>query len=71
MAKDKGLTMITDLTKTETPYVNTVIVGLRRYVKENPQLIDTFLKASSMPRSYAQSLPMKEPSRAFSRSASA
>ena len=44
VAKDKGLAMITDLTKTETPYVNTVIVGLRRYVKENPQLIDTFLR---------------------------
>ena len=44
VAKDKGLTMLTDLTKTETPYVNTVIVGLRRYVKENPQLMETFLK---------------------------
>ena len=44
VAKEKGLSMLTDLTKTDTPYVNTVIVGLRRYVKENPQLIETFLK---------------------------
>ena len=44
VAKDKGLTMLTDLTKTDTPYVNTVIVALRRYVKENPQIIETFLK---------------------------
>jgi NitT/TauT family transport system substrate-binding protein len=44
VAKDKGLTMLTDLTKTDTPYVNTVIVAMRRYVKENPQIIETFLK---------------------------
>lgn len=44
VAKEKGLTMLTDLTKSDTPYVNTVIVSLRRYVKENPQLIETFVK---------------------------
>ena len=44
VAKDKGLTMLTDLTKSDTPYVNTVIVSLRRYVKENPQLVENFLK---------------------------
>ena len=42
--KDKGLNMLTDLTKSETPYVNTVISASRRYVKENPQQVETFLK---------------------------
>jgi NitT/TauT family transport system substrate-binding protein len=45
VAKDKGLVMLTDLTKSDTPYVNTVIVTLRRFVKENPQIVEDFLKA--------------------------
>lgn len=44
LARDKGLNMLTDLTKSETPYVNTVISASRGYVKENPQQIETLLK---------------------------
>ena len=44
LAKDKGLNMLTDLTKSETPYVNTVISASRAYVKENPQQVETLLK---------------------------
>ena len=44
MAKDKGLVMLTDLTKSDTPYVNTVMSAQRRYVRENPQQVETFLK---------------------------
>jgi hypothetical protein len=44
VAKEKGLFMLTDLTKSDTPYVNTVINAQRRYLKENPQQLDTFLK---------------------------
>jgi ABC-type nitrate/sulfonate/bicarbonate transport system substrate-binding protein len=45
-AKDKGLKMLLDLTKIETPYLNTVLVGSRRFAKENPQAIDAFLKGT-------------------------
>ena len=44
--KEKGLTMISDLTKLDTPYLNTVLVASRRYAKENPQIIDSFLKGT-------------------------
>jgi len=44
LAKDKGLNMLTDLTNSDTPYVNTVISASRSYVKENPQQIETLLK---------------------------
>jgi NitT/TauT family transport system substrate-binding protein len=44
VAKDKGLIMLTDLTKSDTPYVNTVMSAQRRYVRENPQQVETFLK---------------------------
>ncbi|HEY2986288.1 MAG TPA: ABC transporter substrate-binding protein [Candidatus Binatia bacterium] len=43
-AKDKGLTLMLDMTKADIPYLNTVIVASRRYVKENPQLLESFLK---------------------------
>jgi ABC-type nitrate/sulfonate/bicarbonate transport system substrate-binding protein len=43
-AKDKGLTMMLDMTKADVPYLNTVIVASRRYAKENPQILDSFLK---------------------------
>jgi NitT/TauT family transport system substrate-binding protein len=43
-AKDKGLTVMSDLTKSDVPYLNTVIVASRKYAKENPQLIESFLK---------------------------
>src|SRR6266576_3279311 len=33
-AKDKGLTVLVDLTKTEVPYLNTVLVASRRFIKE-------------------------------------
>ncbi len=36
--------MLTDLTKSDTPYVNTVMSAQRRYVKENPQHVEKFLK---------------------------
>jgi NitT/TauT family transport system substrate-binding protein len=45
-AKDKGLTVMADLTKAEAPYLNTVIVASRRYVKENPQIMESFLKGT-------------------------
>jgi len=44
VAKDKGLVMLSDLTKSDTPYVNTVISAQRRYVKENSQQVEIFLK---------------------------
>ena len=44
LARDKGLNMLTDLTNSDTPYVNTVISASRSYVKENPQQIETLLK---------------------------
>ena len=44
LAKEKGLNMLTDLTKSETPYVNTVISASRAYVKENSQQVETLLK---------------------------
>jgi ABC-type nitrate/sulfonate/bicarbonate transport system substrate-binding protein len=34
-----------DLTKADVPYLNTVIVASRRYAKENPQLMESFLKS--------------------------
>ena len=43
-AKDKGLTVMSDLMKLDAPYLNTVIVASRRYVKENPQLTEALLK---------------------------
>jgi NitT/TauT family transport system substrate-binding protein len=45
-AKDKGLTVMSDLTKTDAPYLNTVIVASRRYIKENPQVMESFLKGT-------------------------
>jgi len=45
-ARDKGLTVMSDLTKTDAPYLNTVIVASRRYIKENPQVIESFLKGT-------------------------
>jgi NitT/TauT family transport system substrate-binding protein len=42
-ARDKGLTMMADLTKLDAPYLNTVLVASRRYAKENPKLIESFL----------------------------
>ncbi len=44
LAKEKGLNMLTDLTKSDTPYVNTVISASRSYVKENSQQVETLLK---------------------------
>jgi ABC-type nitrate/sulfonate/bicarbonate transport system substrate-binding protein len=45
-ARDKGLTMMTDLTKLDAPYLNTVLVASRRFVKENPQQTEAFLKGT-------------------------
>lgn len=45
-ARDKGLTVMTDLTKLEAPYLNTVLVVSRRYIKENPQQTEAFLKGT-------------------------
>jgi NitT/TauT family transport system substrate-binding protein len=45
-AREKGLTMISDLTKLDVPYLNTVLVTSRRYARENPQIIETFLKGT-------------------------
>ena len=45
-AKDKGLTVLVDLTKTEVPYLNTVLVASRRFIKESPQQVESFLKGT-------------------------
>src|SRR5262244_1131439 len=45
-ARDKGLTVMADLTKAEAPYLNTVIVASRRYVRENPQIVESLLKGT-------------------------
>ena len=45
-ARDRGLTVMTDLTKLEAPYLNTVLVVSRRYIKENPQQTEAFLKGT-------------------------
>ena len=45
-ARDKGLTMMSDLTKLDAPYLNTVLVASRRYIKENPQQTESFLKGT-------------------------
>jgi NitT/TauT family transport system substrate-binding protein len=45
-AKDNGLTMMLDMTKMDVPFANTVVVSSRRFVKENPQLIESFLKGT-------------------------
>ncbi|HET8562268.1 MAG TPA: ABC transporter substrate-binding protein [Candidatus Binatia bacterium] len=43
-AKERGLTIMLDMTKMDVPYANTIIVPSRRFAKENPQTIDSFLK---------------------------
>ena len=45
-AKDKGLTVMLDMTKTDVPYLNTVLVASRRFIKESPQQVEAFLKGS-------------------------
>ena len=45
-AKDKGLTVLADLTKTDIPYLNTVLVASRRFMKESPQQVESFLKGT-------------------------
>jgi len=45
-AKDRGLKMLADLTKVDVPYLNTVLVASRRFAKENPQMIEAFLKGT-------------------------
>ena len=45
-ARDKGLTVMSDLTKLDAPYLNTVIVASRRYARENPRIIESFLKGT-------------------------
>jgi len=45
-AKDKGLTVMLDMTKADVPYLNTVLVATRRFIKESPQQIEAFLKGT-------------------------
>ena len=45
-AKEKGLTMLLDMTKSDVPYLNTVLVASKRFIKESPQTIDGFLKGT-------------------------
>jgi len=45
-AKDKGLKMLADLTKTDVPYLNTVLVVSRRFAKESPLVVEAFLKGT-------------------------
>src|SRR5262245_10632207 len=45
-AKDKGLTVLLDLTQADVPYLNTVLVASKRYIKESPQQVEAFLKGT-------------------------
>src|SRR5262245_20486914 len=45
-AREKGLRLLSDLTKLDAPYLNTVLVASRRYAKENPQIVEAFLKGT-------------------------
>jgi NitT/TauT family transport system substrate-binding protein len=45
-AREKGLRLLSDLTKLDAPYLNTVLVASRRYAKENPQVVEAFLKGT-------------------------
>ena len=45
-AKDQGLTIMLDMTKADVPYLNTIIVASRRYVRENLEVIESFLKGT-------------------------
>ena len=45
-AKEKGLTLMLDMTKMDVSYANTVIVASRRFLRENPQIVDSFLKGT-------------------------
>jgi len=45
-AKEKGLTVLVDLTKADVPYLNTVLVASRRFLKESPQQVESFLKGT-------------------------
>ncbi len=45
-ARDKGLMLMLDLTTAEAPYLNTVLVASRRYIKENSQQTESFLKGT-------------------------
>jgi len=45
-AKEKGLTVLADLTKTDVPYLNTVLVASRRFARESPQFVEAFLKGT-------------------------
>jgi len=45
-AKDKGLTVMLDMTKADVPYLNTVLVATRRFIKESPQQVEAFLKGT-------------------------
>ena len=45
-AEEKGLTVMADLTKADVPYLNTVLVASRRFVKESPQQTEAFLKGT-------------------------
>jgi len=40
------LTVLVDLTKTDVPYLNTVLVASRRFIKESPQQVESFLKGT-------------------------
>ena len=35
-----------DMTKADVPYLNTVLVATRRFVKESPQQVEAFLKGT-------------------------
>jgi NitT/TauT family transport system substrate-binding protein len=45
-AKDKGFTVLVDLTKMDLPYLNTVLVASRRFMKDSPQQVESFLKGT-------------------------
>ena len=45
-AKEKGLRVLADLTKTDVPYLNTVLVASRKFAKESPQVVESFLKGT-------------------------
>jgi ABC-type nitrate/sulfonate/bicarbonate transport system substrate-binding protein len=46
VAKEKGVVLMLDMTKMDVSYANTVIVSSRRFVRENPQIIESLLKGT-------------------------
>ena len=46
VAKEKGVVLMLDMTKMDVSYANTVIVSSRRFVRENPLVMESLLKGT-------------------------